>query len=127
MKYLLDTHALIWYLEDSVQLATDSKAIIDEPGSSVYISAASLWEMAIKSSLGKLKMDMELDELFDAVNKSDFAVLQIEQEYLAKLAQLPFLHRDPFDRLIVATALCEDLVIVTKDENIRGYDVRWVW
>ena len=127
MKCLLDTHALIWYFEDSPHLPEEAKKIIDDAENSIYICSASLWEIAIKVGLDKLKINLNLDELYRIINESGLKILQIEQEHLVEFLTLPFFHRDPFDRLLVSTALCENLTIITKDENIQKYDVPFVW
>jgi len=127
MKYLLDSHAVIWYLEDSQKLPQKSVRLVDNPDNSVFISAVSLWEIAIKMNLGKLDLKFSLDKLLNAVNASDFDILQIEDDYLKLLSTLPNIHKDPFDRLLIASAVTEDLTIITADENIQKYDVQWIW
>ena len=77
--------------------------------------------------LGKLDIDFTLEELLTAVENSDFGILQIENSYLKSLSALPFLHKDPFDRLLISTAISENLTIVTVDENIQKYGVPWIW
>jgi PIN domain nuclease of toxin-antitoxin system len=127
MKYLLDTHAIIWYFENSAELPERIEDLIDTPEISIFISSASLWEIAIKMSLGKLDLNLPLGELLEIIKKRDFNILQIEDEYLKNILNLPFIHKDPFDRLIISTALAEDLTIITIDENIQKYDVSWIW
>ena len=127
MRYLLDTHAVIWHFDDSPELSKKAKEIIDNPKNELYISSVSLWETAIKINIGKLDLDFTLDELLAEINDNDFDILQIENEYLQKLSVLPFIHKDPFDRLIIAIALAENLTIITTDENIQKYDVKWIW
>jgi PIN domain nuclease of toxin-antitoxin system len=127
MRYLLDTHAIIWCFEHSKELPREIEELIDNPEFNIYICAVSLWEIAIKMNLGKLDLKFTLDELLGVVQNRDFNILQIEANYLKKLSDLPYIHNDPFDRLIIATALAEDLPIITIDENIHKYDVKWVW
>ena len=127
MKYLLDTHAVIWYLEDLPEIPPKTKKIIKMPENNVYISSVSLWEIAIKMNLNKLQLSLTFDELLDAIQNSDFDILQIENSYLLGLSSLPYIHKDPFDRLIISAALAEDLTIITIDENIQKYDVSWIW
>ena len=127
MRYLLDTHAVVWHFNDSTKLSPKVAEIICNPENSIYISSVSLWEIAIKMNLGKLDLDFMLDELLVEIKDGDFDILQIENKYLNKLSELPYIHKDPFDRLLIATALTEDLTIVTTDENIQKYDVNWVW
>jgi PIN domain nuclease of toxin-antitoxin system len=127
MKYLLDTHTVIWHFDDSVKLSQKAIEITDNPESRLYICSVSLWEIAIKINLGKLNLNFTFDKLLTAVKESDVDILQIEDEHLRKLPELPYIHKDPFDRLIMATALAEDLTIVTIDENIQKYDIPWIW
>ena len=127
MSYLLDTHALIWYFEDSPDIPENVKMIIDNNTTKKFISTASLWEIAIKMSIGKLTMGLRFDEVLTEVENSDLLVLQVENKYLNKVFELPFLHKDPFDRLIIATALTENMTIITIDENIQKYNVSWLW
>jgi len=127
MKYLLDTHAVIWYFEDSQRIPQRITELIDNAESGICISSVSLWEIAIKMNLGKLVLTYSFDELLDRINGSDSEILQIKDEYLKLLLKLPEIHKDPFDRLITAAAIAEDLTVITADENIRKYDVKWIW
>ena len=127
MRYLLDTHAVIWYFEDLPKITPTVSKIIDNHENNIYISSVCLWEIAIKLNLGKLTVNFTFDELIDDIKNGDYHILQIEDEYLKGLSTLPFLHKDPFDRLIISTALAEDLTIITIDENIQKYDVSWIW
>ena len=125
MKYLLDTHTIIWYFENSDELSLESEEIIDNPLNSIYVSAASLWEASIKIGLGKL--DVSLGALLREVENAGFSIMQIESMYLQKLLELPKIHKDPFDRLIIATAMVEEMTLISIDENIQKYDVSWIW
>jgi PIN domain nuclease of toxin-antitoxin system len=127
MNYLLDTHAIIWYLEESPDLPQPIADIIDNPKNIVSISSASLWEITIKASLGKLDLKLSLGELFSLISTRDFQIIQVENEHLLVLSQLPFVHKDPFDRLLIATSKAENVTIITVDENIQKYDVSWIW
>ena len=127
MGYLLDTHAVIWLADSPSKIPQKIKDIILMPNNEIYISSISLWEIAIKMSIGKLSMDISLNELFNAVENSGFNILHISKEHLLTLSGLPILHKDPFDRLLIATALAEGLTIITIDENIQKYEVLWIW
>ena len=127
MRYLLDTHALIWYFENSSELPQKIKEIIKQTKNDLYVCSISLWEIAIKINLGKLRVGFTFDQLIEDIKKRDFAILQIEDEYLRGLSSLPFIHKDPFDRLLVSTALAENLTIITIDGDIQKYDVSWIW
>ena len=128
MKYLLDTHAFLWYFEDSKKLSETAANIIEDADMQKYVSIASLWEFSIKYSMGKLKFDGGLSNLWEMISRNEFIILPIKQQHLENIISgLAFYHRDPFDRLIIATALTEDLTILTTDENIQKYDVSWIW
>jgi PIN domain nuclease of toxin-antitoxin system len=129
MRYLLDTHTVLWFLEDSEKLSERAAMIIEDnqAQNSVSISVASLWEFAIKHSLGKLRFDGGVANLRAMIEANGWDVMPIAQSHLEGLSDLPYLHRDPFDRLLIATALSEGMTLVTSDEDIHGYDVRWTW
>jgi len=127
MKYLLDTHAFLWYFEDSDKLSETAANIIESAEVQKYVSIASLWEFAIKYSMNKLGFDGGLSNLWNMISQNGFIILPITQLYLANTVYLPFHHRDPFDRLLVATAKSENMTILTADENIHKYNVQFVW
>ena len=127
MKYLLDTHTLIWLIEASSKISSEIKEALRFPGNSVYLSSASLWEIAIKTGLGRLDLKKPFEKLLIDLKSTNIVILQIENEYLQKLSVLPAIHKDPFDRLLISTALAENLTIITADENIQKYDVSWIW
>ena len=128
MNYLLDTHAFLWYFEDSSNLSKRASDIIEDDAVQKYVSIASLWEFSVKYCVGKLTFDGGLAHLWDMLSQNGFTILPITQLQLETLiSELPFHHRDPFDRLIIATAKAEELTIVTVDENIQKYDVPWTW
>ena len=125
MKYLVDTHVIIWHFEGSPKITPTVNKIIDS--SKIFISSVSLWEIAIKLNLGKLSLNFTINELFNDIKRRDLTILQIEDAYLIGLTKLPFIHNDPFDRLLISTAIAENLTIITIDENIQKYNVSWVW
>ena len=127
MKYLLDTHTFLWCFQGSDKLGEKSKSIIRNANTQKFISVASLWEFSIKHSLEKLKFDGGIISLCTIINQNGFTILPITQANLEKLSNLPFIHNDPFDRMIVATAKTEGFTILTADKNIRRYDVSWDW
>ena len=128
MRYLLDTHTAMWYMGNTPNpLPFNTKEIISNNENYIYLSSVSLWEIAIKVNLGKLTLSLTFDEFLNRITNSDFNILQIENEYLKKLADLPFLHKDPFDRLLISTAIVENLIIITADESIHKYDVSCIF
>jgi len=127
MKYLLDTHTVLWCVGNSQRLSPKTKEIIANRDKNIFISSVSLWETAIKVNLGKLELNSTFDEFLDKVRSGEFEILQIKDEYLKRLAALPSIHKDPFDHLLVTTALVENLTIITADERVRRYNVPWIW
>jgi PIN domain nuclease of toxin-antitoxin system len=129
MKYLLDTHAVLWFLEGSEKLSEQAATIMEghQTQNGIGISVASLWEFTIKHSLEKLHFDGGIANLCAMIEANEWDVMPIAQSHLECLSDLPFLHRDPFDRLLIATAQSEGMTLVTADEHIHGYDVRWAW
>ena len=127
MRYLLDTHAFLWYFEDADKLSETAANIIEDADVKKYLSIASLWEFAIKYSTGKLSFDGGISNLWEMISQNGFIVLQITQSYLENISRLPFIHRDPFDRLLIATVIAENMTIVTADENIQKYDISCIW
>lgn len=118
MRLLLDTHVVLWWLADDPTLSDEIKEVLDaEPD--VYVSAATLWEVSIKQALGKL----EPADLPDHVRGAGFRELPVTSAHAIAAGRLPPIHRDPFDRMLVAQARIEDLALVTRDEDIHKYDV----
>ncbi|MFO8076747.1 MAG: type II toxin-antitoxin system VapC family toxin [Egibacteraceae bacterium] len=120
MRLLLDTHVLLWALADDPSLSTAARAAIVDGRNRVVASAVSAWEITIKRSLGKLRTPADLAE---AVAAHRFTPLAVSLEHALAVGALPDLHRDPFDRLLVAQAGVEGLTIVTRDRAIARYDV----
>jgi PIN domain nuclease of toxin-antitoxin system len=118
-RLLLDTHVLLWWLEDGPELSEDLKGQI-ETELEVYISVASIWEISIKSAAGKLSVP---DNFLQVVGDSGVSELAIRSQHAQLAGQLPLIHRDPFDRMLVAQALTENLTLVTRDSAIHAYDV----
>ncbi len=124
---LLDTHPFIWFLNGDEQLSSNLKNIIADTTNKCFLSIASLWEIAIKSSLGKLELKGDFSRIADFLSDNDIEPLPITFEHLQRLMQLPFHHKDPFDRIIIAQALTEGLSIATKDEIFPDYGVNCIW
>jgi len=117
VRVLLDTHLLLWALSRPSKLsAATRKKIV---AADVFVSAASIWEVSIKSALGKLAANPS--EVLAGIEPAGFSLLPITGEHTAKVAELPMLHKDPFDRMLVAQALVEPMLLLTNDETLRGY------
>ena len=119
MRYLLDTHTLLWARTAPDVLSTDALGVLESADSALYLSVASLWECAIKSSIGKLDVP---DEFYRTV-AADYEILGIEVSHVEACAKLPMHHRDPFDRMLVAQARLGGLTLLTRDRDIAKYDV----
>lgn len=118
MRLLLDTHLYLWWLDDHPRLTVQAKNRIAD-AREVFVSSVSIWEATIKASIGKL--DVDVDELVTQIEASGFRELTISAKHAAAVRSLPALHNDPFDRLLVAQAICEPLRLLTHDEKLRGY------
>ena len=118
MKLLLDTHVLLWAMQDSKRLSTAARKRI-RSAEAIYASAVSLWEIAIKASLGKLSVDS--DVLEEQLSLSGMQALPISWQHTVQVRKLPMHHRDPFDRMLVAQAMSEPLRLLTHDEGLRVY------
>lgn len=127
MTFLLDTHAFLWFAAGDKQLPESIKTKIMDIKQACFISAASLWEITIKHQLGKLELDISLQELFDFLDRNQIEILPITNNHLITLSELPHHHNDPFDRLIISQAITEELTITTKDKMFKKYKVKHHW
>ncbi len=124
--YLLDTHAMLWYLRDSSELSASAHSLIDK-AEYVAVSIASFWEIAIKQSVGKMQFCMTIPELESLCLDRDIQVLPIQSVVLEQIKSLPKIHGDPFDRLIIAQAQIGKMTIITRDRMIPQYPVPTIW
>ena len=127
MTYLLDTHTAIWALGNKAKLSTKAKAIIDDVSLPLCVSIISAWEIAIKVSIGKLKFDGGSSCFLEKMRHNGIELLDVKSAHIEYVENMPFFHRDPFDRLLVAIAKTDNMIILTSDENIPKYDVPCVW
>lgn len=128
MRLLLDTHAFLWFVDGSDELSHAARNLIEDPGNQRLLSVASLWEMAIKVSIGKLKLAVSFTELVEReIRGNAIELLAIRPGHLDELAKLPFHHRDPFDRMIVAQGLTEDIPIISRDKAFESYSAKVLW
>ena len=118
MRLLVDTHLLIWWLAGK-SIPARAAELIRDPGNQIYASAVSVWEVAIKVSLGKIRIDP--DEFVAALRESGFQELPVIARHAARVAGLPKHHRDPFDRLLVAQSLVEAMLLLTQDQPLAAY------
>ena len=127
MNNLIDTHALIWFLNGDDKLSDKAKKAIENEDAINFISIASLWEIAIKISLGKLELKTPFSKISEQIDNNGFQILPITFEDTLILSTLPFHHRDPFDRIIISQSFNNNLTIISKDEYFNDYQVTLTW
>jgi len=128
VKYLLDTHVFLWMASEPEKLSVTASQIVQQADNELYVSICSLWEMQIKHHLGKLILDLPLSELWQNQRDiSDLHLLQVEETHVWALDKIPHYHKDPFDRLLIAQAACENIVFMSADSRMARYDIKIVW
>jgi PIN domain nuclease of toxin-antitoxin system len=128
VRLLLDTCTFLWILGGAKELSSAAREAFADPSNEVFLSAASAWEIAVKHRLGKLPLPAAPGEFVPAQRTAHgIETLPVDEEAALHVAKLPDLHRDPFDRMLVAQALLGGLVVLTPDESIGGYPVRTLW
>jgi PIN domain nuclease of toxin-antitoxin system len=127
VKLLLDTHALLWFQAGDRRLSRSARAAIEAGDAEAILSAAVVWEMAIKASLGRLQLPATVERYVEEKIGQGYRVLAVSWEHAARVEQLPWHHRDPFDRLLAAQALVEGYPVVTRDRGFKKYGVDVIW
>ncbi len=128
MRLLIDTHTFLWFVWDDSRLSAAAKGMIEDMANELLLSAASIWEMAIKVGTGKLSLGAELDIfLNDHMVKNGIQLLGISIPHVAAVSKLPPVHRDPFDRLIVAQSVVEGVPLVSADPLLESYGIQRLW
>lgn len=131
MAYLLDTHAFLWFVSNAKELSKSAKDLIENEQNDIIISIASLWEISIKTALGKLKINGSYDSLIDDVTGNSIDLLPINFAHTVEQNRLPFHHRDPFDRLLVSQAIVENMSFISADpifgEYLNGRSIERLW
>lgn len=128
MRLLWDTHTFIWFVTDSPQISITAKTLIEDEYNQKLLSIGSIWEMAIKHSLGKLSFKLPfMSFITSQMQQNSMELLNIQVEYLNVVASLPLHHRDPFDRLIIAQAMVEQIPVVGRDKAFDSYSVQRLW
>ncbi|MEK7559016.1 MAG: type II toxin-antitoxin system VapC family toxin [Patescibacteria group bacterium] len=120
-SYLVDTHIFIWWLSEDKKLNKSTQKILKDPNSHIYVSIATLWEISIKNTAGKLPLKTTITEM---VSFSGFELLSINLSHVLNLGKLPIYHNDPFDRMLIAQAKAEGLTLLTDDRKIKKYDIK---
>ena len=127
MKYLIDTHTMLWFLFDNERISkTATETIISNKGF-VFASIASLWEIAIKIRINKLNIKYHPNDLIEFCRKEYIGILNITPQHVNETLNLPLIHRDPFDRMLIAQANVEDMILLTCDQNIPQYPIKTLW
>jgi len=128
VKLLIDTHAMLWILQGSTKLTEKAAEVFTDVDNEVFFSAVSYWEICLKISLGKLQLrdswSTDLDHIFE---KNMIRWLPLKKGHLLGIVNLPWIHRDPFDRMLIAQAMAEDLSFITADSNILKYNIEVIW
>lgn len=128
MRILLDTHAFLWWVTDDEQLSRRARRLLGDGKNEVFFSAASAWEISIKSSLGRVALPDDAERYVPKqLEQNAFEALPVRLQHALRVGALPDIHRDPFDRLLVAQALIEDLTLLSRDRHLASYSVRVVW
>ncbi len=131
MKLLLDTHTAIWFYQDAPELSASAKTALETAGNEIHVSVATFWEMAIKIGIGKLKINTDLAIFANELASNGIQFLPVEMSHILHYQSLPLIHRDPFDRMIIAQSLEESMYIVTTDSIVdaylRGSPVSRIW
>ena len=128
MKYLLDTHSFLWFVLDDKRISTKAKSIIKDRQNEIFFSAASAWEMAIKIKLNRIKIKGELESFIsEQLVTNSFIPLSITISHSLYTERLPQFHKDPFDRMIIAQSIVENLQLISKDKDVKKYKIATVW
>ena len=131
MRVLIDTHTFIWFVKDSGEISSNARSLIVPPENDVFISIASIWEISIKTTIGKLRLDGGFERVLPDLIENSIEILEITFAHTLKNNQLPFHHRDPFDRMIAAQAIVEGIHLVSIDDSFDPYfadtEVKRIW
>lgn len=128
MNLLLDTHTLLWFITDDLRLSQPANRLIEDQSNSKFVSIVSIWEIAIKVNIGKITLTAPFEQLFPhQLQINGFELLPVKIEHTAIITTLPFHHRDPFDRLLTAQSLAENMSIVSIDEVFDDYGITRLW
>lgn len=127
MNLLLDTNAIIWFSENDTSLTDKAKQLIESEINKKHVSIVSFWEMAIKISLGKLVLNMPLEKLATSLKQNGIDILPISLSSIVSITSLPLIHKDPFDRIIVAECITNNYTLISSDNIFDGYGVNRIW
>jgi PIN domain nuclease of toxin-antitoxin system len=126
-EYLLDTHTLLWMQDDSELISSNLRDVLSDEESRLHLSIASIWELTIKRQIKKLKLDYSLGEIASYCLDNQIIILPVSLIYINQYSLLPLIHKDPFDRMIVATCYCDNMTLVSKDKQLTAYNIPVIW
>lgn len=127
MRFLIDTQILVWLIIESKKIPTKILNILENPENEILVSSVSIWEIAIKISINKLSLPFELKYIINVIEKMNIKILEINIEHLINVAELPFHHKDPFDRLLISQSMIENISIISSDSSFQNYKVDVIW
>jgi len=128
MKYLLDTHTLLWIIDENARLSEKSRSIFLDMTNDIYLSSASLWELSIKVSLNKIEINNTFENFIqDHVLGNDIKIMKIELPHIIRVSKIPFHHRDPFDRMIIAQSIEDNIPVISGDKIFDRYLSNRIW
>ena len=131
MRYLIDTHVFLWFVSNAEELSQTARNIIEDEQNEIFISIAGLWEISIKTALGKLIIDGKYETIIDDVNNNSIEILPVNFAHTVEQNRLPFHHRDPFDRIIVSQAIVENMNFISADaifdDYLAGKSIQRIW
>lgn len=128
LNLLFDAHSFIWWIDEPAKLSATALAALEDENNRLFLSDVSIWEMQIKVQLGKMKLKLSLESLIDNQQRDNkVEILQIKTKHIISLDNLPFHHKDPFDRLLIAQSKVENLTIVTRDQEFPAYGAKLLW
>ena len=128
MRYLLDTHAFLWWVADDTRLSEAVRKVIKDSENEIMVSSASVWEMSIKTGVGRLRIPGDMTQFMsEQLATQGFSTLPINLHHALHVAKLPLLHRDPFDRMLIAQTIVENLVLITADSAMTQYEIPLLW
>lgn len=131
MQYLIDTHTFLWFVEDAPELSLTAKTLIEDESNEIFISIASLWEISIKTAIGKLAISGNYETVIDDVVDNSIEILPINFAHTVMQNKLLFHHRDPFDRIIISQAIVENFDVISADiifdDYLKGKPVKRIW